>query len=127
MARGNSGAGATVASCRSVVAMGLGASRRCYADPVIRRQVRCPVRRAGPLCSAGMDEAERLTLEREVREHSDAVESLVGNLRELEAALAQLVEPHESLQREISILKSSIRSRMAAISIAEARLGVDPF
>jgi hypothetical protein len=74
-----------------------------------------------------MDEVERLALERELREHSEAIESLTVTLRQLEESLAQFVEPPEALLREIAITRTSIRARMAAINMAEGRLGVDPF
>lgn len=74
-----------------------------------------------------MDEVERLALEREIREHSAAVEELSNTLNELEAEIGKQATPSESLQREIDIIRSAIRGRMAAISLAEARLGVNPF
>jgi chromosome segregation ATPase len=74
-----------------------------------------------------MDEAERITLEREVQEHLKEVEDLGQLLQQLEQQIEGLDDPPKEITRQISAIRGEIRGRMAAIAMGEARLGVDPF
>jgi predicted nucleic acid-binding Zn-ribbon protein len=76
--------------------------------------------------TTGMDETERLALEREVQAHLERVDQLMAHLRTLEEQLEASPEPAKKLKDDIRSLKIEIRGRMAAIAIGEARLGVDP-
>lgn len=74
-----------------------------------------------------MDERERLTLEREVQDHLARVEELLTRKAELEAQTEAAAEPAKEIASEIKAIKIELRGRMAAISMGESRLGVDPF
>jgi hypothetical protein len=74
-----------------------------------------------------MDEPERLALEREVQIHLARVEELLAALRELEEAAEKTDPPPKEIVSEMRALRTELRGRMAAISMGESRLGVDPF
>lgn len=74
-----------------------------------------------------MDEAERLSLEREVQIHLTRVEELLARKGELEELAEAAGEPPKEVASEIKAIKIELRGRMAAIAMGESRLGVDPF
>ena len=74
-----------------------------------------------------MDEAERLTLEREVQGHLARVELLLARKTELEQQVEGAAEPPREVAQEIKAIRIELRGRMAAIAMGESRLGVDPF
>ena len=74
-----------------------------------------------------MDEAERMALEREVQIHLARVEELLMALRELEEAAEKSDPPSKEIVSDMRALRIELRGRMAAISMGESRLGVDPF
>ena len=73
-----------------------------------------------------MDEPERLALEREVQGHLERVEELLARLREIEDKDNPEPPPKE-IASEIKAIRMELRGRMAAISMGESRLGIDPF
>jgi hypothetical protein len=73
-----------------------------------------------------MDEPERIALEREVQSHLARVEELLARLREIEDKDA-VEPPSKEVASEIKAIRIELRGRMAAISMGESRLGVDPF
>jgi hypothetical protein len=73
-----------------------------------------------------MDEPERMALEREVQSHLERVEVLLTRLREIEDKDAA-EPPSKEVASEIKAIRIELRGRMAAISMGESRLGVDPF
>jgi hypothetical protein len=74
-----------------------------------------------------MDEPERQALEREVQIHLARVEELLAALKELEEQAEQSDPPPKEIVSEMRALRIELRGRMAAISMGESRLGVDPF
>jgi hypothetical protein len=73
-----------------------------------------------------MDEPERLALEREVQSHLARVEQLLARLRLIEDKDSD-EPPSPEVASEIKAIRIELRGRMAAISMGESRLGVDPF
>ena len=74
-----------------------------------------------------MDEAERQALEREVQIHLARVEELLAALKQYEEEAAKSDPPPKEIVSEMRALRIELRGRMAAISMGESRLGVDPF
>ena len=73
-----------------------------------------------------MDEPERLALEREVQSHLARVEELLARLRESRTRTPKSRRPRKWRAR-CKAIRIELRGRMAAISMGESRLGIDPF
>jgi hypothetical protein len=72
-----------------------------------------------------MDETERETLEREVREHGARIAQIKTSLRDIEENLVQVVAPPAQLARQAAQLKMELRGRNAAFAVGAARLEID--
>jgi hypothetical protein len=74
-----------------------------------------------------MDEPERQSLEREVREHRDRITQLKTALRDLEENLRQVAGAPPQLARQAAQMKMELRGRSAAFAVGAARLQLDDY
>ena len=74
-----------------------------------------------------MDEPERQSLEREVREHRDRIAHLKASLRDLEENLRQVVGAPPQLAKQAAQMKMELRGRSAAFAVGAARLQLDEY
>jgi chromosome segregation ATPase len=72
-----------------------------------------------------MDNHERETLEREVREHGARIAQLKTTLRDLQENLGHVVDAPPELAKQATLLRMELRGRTAAFAVGSARLQMD--
>jgi predicted nucleic acid-binding Zn-ribbon protein len=69
-----------------------------------------------------MENRERDSLEREVREHGSRIAQLTSALRQLEESIGETADAPSQVAKQVALLRMELQGRSAAFELGAARL-----